>query len=68
MWSLQSETTYVAAPCQSWIDEYFSWVTGPDCCKYNEVTLEVCQANYDEYNTIPEFPVDQLPDMTGIEE
>ena len=28
LWSLQSETTYVAAPSQSWIDDYFAWATG----------------------------------------
>lgn len=28
LWSLQSDLTYVAAPSQSWIDEYFGWSTG----------------------------------------
>lgn len=46
LWSLQSETTYIASPAQSWIDDYFTWLTHSQCCSYDPDTLEVCQSNY----------------------
>ncbi len=45
LWSRQSEVTYVASPAQSWIDDYFDWLTNPACCSYDPQTLEVCQSN-----------------------
>lgn len=45
LWSLQSNVTYIASPAQSWIDDYFSWLTNSQCCKYDPDTLEVCQSN-----------------------
>ena len=53
LWSKESNTTYVATPAQSWIDDYFAWNYASVCCRYNPQTKGVCQSNYPEYNEIP---------------
>lgn len=55
-WSINSEKTYVASTAQSWMDDYFSWLSNKDCCMYNQVTLEVCQSNYFSDNELPWHP------------
>ena len=45
LWSLQSHKTYIASPAQSWIDDYFAWLSSSQCCSFNPDTLEVCQSN-----------------------
>ncbi len=44
-WSKQPDVTYVASPAQSWIDDYFEWLTSSSCCSFNPNTLQVCQSN-----------------------
>ncbi|QQP55526.1 Uncharacterized protein FKW44_008742, partial [Caligus rogercresseyi] len=45
LWSKQPETTYIAAPAQSWIDDYLAWTISEACCKYRELDMSVCQSN-----------------------
>ena len=45
-WSKDSETTYVATPAQSWIDDYFAFSVTDNCCYYNRVTKYACQSDY----------------------
>ncbi len=40
LWSLQSNTTYVATPSQSWVDDYVSWLE--HCCSMDEATGVFC--------------------------
>lgn len=35
-------STYIARPSQSWLDDYIDWAASPSCCKYNKVTGEFC--------------------------
>ncbi len=44
-WSKQSETTFIASPAMSWIDDYFAYMVADNCCAYDPNTLEVCQSN-----------------------
>ncbi|XP_060521524.1 NPC intracellular cholesterol transporter 1 isoform X2 [Cylas formicarius] len=37
------ETTYIAKPTSSWLDDYFDWSAGEDCCKINPQTGAFCQ-------------------------
>ncbi len=39
-WSKKSETTYVATPAQSWIDDFFSFSITDVCCNYNKVSIQ----------------------------
>ncbi len=57
LWSLQSETTYMATPANSWLDDYNVWIR--TCCRYNRRTLEVCQSN--EGLNLPD--IDIMPDI-----
>ncbi|CAB4064774.1 NPC1 [Lepeophtheirus salmonis] len=45
LWSKQPEKTYIAAPAQSWIDDYLAWTIDDSCCKYRAVDMSVCQSN-----------------------
>ena len=44
-WSSRPERTFVASPAQSWLDDYLSWMTNPQCCSFDPETLQVCQSN-----------------------
>ncbi|BFZ21461.1 hypothetical protein BsWGS_24500 [Bradybaena similaris] len=34
--------TYIAEPVSSWLDDYFSWMVSPPCCRYNKNTGDFC--------------------------
>lgn len=44
-WSMKSDITYIASPAQSWMDDYFAWLSNPKCCSYDPETWSVCQSN-----------------------
>ncbi|TRY76439.1 hypothetical protein TCAL_00054 [Tigriopus californicus] len=44
-WSMKSDITYIASPAQSWMDDYFAWLSNPKCCSYDPDTWSVCQSN-----------------------
>ncbi len=52
-WSKEPDTTYVATPAQSWIDDYFAWTLTESCAYYNDVTKQVCQSNYPNDESLP---------------
>nr|CAH7739264.1 unnamed protein product [Callosobruchus chinensis] len=40
--SKMPESSYIARPSSSWIDDYFDWTTTPDCCKYYPANNSFC--------------------------
>jgi Niemann-Pick C1 protein len=48
-WSRESNVTHVAAPAQSWIDDYFDWFR--HCCKSKSGTGEYCDPTSDSANS-----------------
>ena len=40
--SKTANTTYIAKPASSWLDDYFDWSASPNCCKYNKTTGGFC--------------------------
>ena len=43
MASRRTNTTYIARPASSWIDDYFDWSQAASaCCKYHEDTGDFC--------------------------
>lgn len=47
------------------MDDYFTWLTNPQCCFYNEVTGDVCQSNFPDYNELPWYPGLNVPGRAG---
>lgn len=35
-------TSYIARPASSWLDDYFDWAGAPNCCKYNSKNNSFC--------------------------
>lgn len=42
MASKRSNSTYIARPASSWLDDYFAWSQSSQCCKYNETSGGFC--------------------------
>nr|CAI5857528.1 unnamed protein product [Callosobruchus analis] len=40
--SQMPESSYIARPSSSWIDDYFDWTTTPGCCKYYPANNSFC--------------------------
>ncbi|XP_017854983.2 NPC intracellular cholesterol transporter 1 isoform X2 [Drosophila busckii] len=40
--SRRSNSTYIARPASSWIDDYFDWSLSTGCCKYNPSNGSFC--------------------------
>lgn len=40
--SKRSNSTYIARPASSWIDDYFDWSTIDTCCRQNSTTGDFC--------------------------
>ncbi|VEN41344.1 unnamed protein product [Callosobruchus maculatus] len=40
--SQMPESSYIARPSSSWIDDYFDWTSTPDCCKYYPANNSFC--------------------------
>ncbi|CAG5121501.1 unnamed protein product [Candidula unifasciata] len=40
--SRSSSATYIAEAVSSWLDDYFSWLVSPPCCRYNNKTGDFC--------------------------
>jgi len=40
--SRRSNSTYIAKPASSWIDDYFSWSLATGCCKFDPTTGNFC--------------------------
>nr|XP_040228141.2 NPC intracellular cholesterol transporter 1 homolog 1b [Anopheles coluzzii] len=66
--SLYPETTHIARPASSWLDDYIDWLAIQSCCKYNPTDGSFCASNivfcpacpeeYDETGirpTVPQF-------------
>ncbi|KAK9506477.1 hypothetical protein O3M35_008412 [Rhynocoris fuscipes] len=62
--SRQPESTFIARPSSSWLDDYFDWSSIPNCCKYfpgnesycpNDVTMcSRCDIGFDNYTRRPD--------------
>lgn len=45
---LSPESTYLARPASSWIDDYFDWTTLDSCCKLEDTLAEPCSSTASE--------------------
>ncbi|KFB38094.1 AGAP000579-PA-like protein [Anopheles sinensis] len=44
--SLYPETTHIARPASSWLDDYIDWLSIDSCCKYNPTDSSFCPSNF----------------------
>ncbi|XP_059177253.1 NPC intracellular cholesterol transporter 1-like isoform X2 [Physella acuta] len=51
--ALEPSYTYVAQPVSSWLDDYFSWLSSPACCRFNNLTGAFCPSTEVNASCIP---------------
>uniref|UniRef100_A0A182NDR6 SSD domain-containing protein n=1 Tax=Anopheles dirus TaxID=7168 RepID=A0A182NDR6_9DIPT len=59
--SLYPETTHIARPASSWLDDYIDWLSINSCCKYNPTDGSFCPSNIGLCSSCP-----REYDETGI--
>ena len=60
--TLMSNYTKLAIPANSWLDDYFDWLSSPDCCRvFSNDTNKFCPSSLNETNCIS-CAIDFLPD------
>lgn len=48
--SRMENSTYIARPSSSWLDDYFDWSASPSCCKFNKKDGSFCPHTSCKYN------------------
>jgi Niemann-Pick C1 protein len=57
--TLQSSYTKLSVPANSWMDDYFDWLSSKDCCRvYPNNTEKFCPSLSEDYDTCVSCPVE----------